>query len=71
MNLLVHVVYGKKDGPVLFISSAIHGDKINGVEIVQRFLKVKLFKNMKGTLIAIPIVNVYGFIITPATKHLH
>ncbi|MBU0680326.1 MAG: succinylglutamate desuccinylase/aspartoacylase family protein [Proteobacteria bacterium] len=62
MTLPVHVVHGKKDGPVLFISAAIHGDEINGVEIVRRLLKLKLLKELKGTLIAIPIVNVFGFI---------
>ncbi len=62
MSLPVHVVHGKKDGPVLFVSAAIHGDEINGVEIVRRLLKLKLLNNLKGTLIAIPIVNVYGFI---------
>ncbi len=62
MTLPVHVVHGKKDGPVLFVSAAIHGDEINGVEIVRRLLKLKLLKSLKGTLIAIPIVNVFGFI---------
>lgn len=62
MNLPVHVVHGKKEGPILFISAAIHGDEINGVEIVRRLLKLKMLEKLKGTLIAIPIVNVYGFI---------
>ncbi len=62
MTLPVHVIHGKKDGPILFVSAAIHGDEINGVEIVRRLLKLKLLKDLKGTLIAIPIVNVYGFI---------
>ena len=62
MNMPVHVVHGKNDGPILFVSAAIHGDEINGIEIVRRLLKLKLLKNIKGTLIAIPIVNVYGFI---------
>ena len=62
MNLPVHVVHGKTDGPVLFVSAAIHGDELNGVEIVRRLLKLKLLKKIKGTLIAIPVVNVYGFI---------
>ena len=64
MTMPVHVIHGKKDGPVLFVSAAIHGDEINGVEIVRRLLNLKLLKNMRGTLIAIPIVNVYGFINT-------
>lgn len=62
MSMPVHVVHGKKDGPVLFVSAAIHGDEINGVEIVRQLLKMKFLNSLKGTLIAIPIVNVYGFI---------
>ncbi len=64
MTMPVHVIHGKKAGPVLFVSAAIHGDEINGVEIVRRLLNLKLLKNLRGTLIAIPIVNVYGFINT-------
>jgi len=62
MNMPVHVIHGKKEGSTLFISAAIHGDEINGVEIVRRLLKLKLIDKVRGTLIAIPIVNVYGFI---------
>ncbi|MDH3347993.1 MAG: succinylglutamate desuccinylase/aspartoacylase family protein, partial [Desulfobulbaceae bacterium] len=62
MDMPVHVIHGKKEGPTLFVSAAIHGDEINGVEIVRRLLKLKLTNNIRGTLIAIPIVNVYGFI---------
>lgn len=61
VKIPVEVVRGKKDGPTLFISSTIHGDEINGIEIVRRLLKSKSLNNIKGTLIAIPIVNVFGF----------
>lgn len=61
MNIPVEVVRGKKDGPILFISGAIHGDEINGVEIVRRILAKKSLDSIKGTLIAVPIVNVFGF----------
>ena len=64
MSMPVHIVHGKKNGPTLFISAAIHGDELNGVEIIRRLLGLKLLKNMRGTLLAIPIVNVYGFINT-------
>ena len=60
--MTVHVVNGKQAGPRLFISAAIHGDEINGVEIIRRLLQQKQLKRMKGTLLAIPIVNVHGFI---------
>jgi len=62
MTMPVHVVNGKKPGPVLFISAAIHGDEINGVEIIRRLLKLPAIKRVKGTIIAVPIVNVHGLI---------
>ena len=62
LTVPVHVVSGKKAGPRLFISAAIHGDEINGVEIIRRFLKLPALKRLHGTIIAIPIVNVHGLI---------
>ncbi len=58
----VQVLCGRKAGPVLFVSAAIHGDELNGVEIIRRLLKVPQLKRLKGTLIAVPIVNLHGFI---------
>lgn len=58
----VHVIHGKKPGPRLFISAAIHGDELNGVEVIRRLLKQSSLKRLRGTLIAIPVVNVHGFI---------
>jgi hypothetical protein len=58
----VHVINGKREGPVLFISGAVHGDEIIGVEIVRRVLASKQLRNLKGTLIAIPVVNIFGFL---------
>lgn len=62
ITLPVHVVHGKKDGPVLFLSGALHGDEINGVEIIRRILKSRRMESLRGTLLAIPVVNIYGFI---------
>lgn len=61
MKMPVEVVRGREDGPTLFVSAAIHGDEINGVDIVRRLLKHRALKAIRGTLIAIPIVNVFGF----------
>ena len=58
----VHVICGRRAGPVIFVSAAIHGDELNGVEIIRRLLKRKEMKSIKGTLIAVPIVNVHGFL---------
>ncbi|MCP4768463.1 MAG: succinylglutamate desuccinylase/aspartoacylase family protein [Gammaproteobacteria bacterium] len=62
VNMPVHVVHGRRPGPVLLVSAAIHGDEINGVEIIRRLLSHKVIDRIKGTLIAIPVVNVYGFV---------
>ncbi|KRS19569.1 succinylglutamate desuccinylase/aspartoacylase family protein [Roseovarius indicus] len=61
VTLSVHVIHGKKPGPVMFVSAAVHGDEVIGVEVVRRLLKAKALKSMAGTLMAIPIVNTYGF----------
>lgn len=62
MVMPVHIIKGKKPGPVMFISAAIHGDELNGVEIIRRLLKITALKRLRGTLITIPVVNVYGII---------
>ncbi len=62
INMPVHVVHGKKPGPRLFVSGAIHGDEINGVEIIRRLMNLPALKRLRGVLIAVPVVNVHGFI---------
>ena len=62
LHMPVQVICGRKAGPVLFISAAIHGDELNGVEIIRRLLKRKSLRSIRGTLLAVPIVNVHGFL---------
>jgi predicted deacylase len=62
LSISLQVVRGKRPGPVLFVCAAIHGDEINGVEIIRRLLKDPNLDSIRGTVIAIPIVNIYGFI---------
>lgn len=62
MHMAVKVLHGKKAGPTLFVSAAIHGDEIIGVEIIRRLLEVSALKSLRGTLILVPIVNTYGFV---------
>lgn len=62
MTMAVHVLHGKQEGPTVFVSGAIHGDEIIGVEIVRRLIRAPQLKGLKGTLICVPIVNAYGFI---------
>tara|TARA_R110002072_G_scaffold147935_1_gene295327 strand:+ start:1109 stop:2146 length:1038 start_codon:yes stop_codon:yes gene_type:complete len=62
MALSAHVIHGRRDGPTAFISAAIHGDEIIGVEIIRRLINTPQMKSLRGTLICVPIVNTYGFI---------
>lgn len=59
-NLPMRVIRGRKDGPIVFVSAAIHGDELNGIEIIRRIRKLSILNKLKGTLILVPVVNVYG-----------
>ncbi|GAB4236667.1 MAG: succinylglutamate desuccinylase/aspartoacylase family protein [Ekhidna sp.] len=52
----------KKDGPTLLLMAGMHGDEINGVEIIRRIITQKLYKVEAGSVICIPVFNVFGFI---------
>lgn len=60
ISMPIHVKRAKKNGPTLFVSAAVHGDEINGIEIIRRLLRLKTLKLTSGTLILAPMVNVYG-----------
>ena len=62
LSLPVTVIHGCEPGPRLWLSAAIHGDELNGVEIIRRVLEQVKPKTLKGAIIAVPIVNVFGFI---------
>ncbi len=59
-SIPVHVIRGRRAGPTVFISAAIHGDELNGIEVIRRLKKLALLKKLKGSLIMVPVVNVYG-----------
>lgn len=60
MHMPVYVMRARRQGPVVFVSAAIHGDEINGIEIIRRLIKRKNFRLSAGMLILVPMVNVYG-----------
>src|SRR6056297_3582498 len=62
VHLSVRVVHGRKPGPVMFVSAAVHGDEVIGAEIVRRLLNSKALAQLSGTLLAVPIVNTFGFL---------
>ena len=59
--LPVRVVHGKYDGPAVWMTAAIHGDEVIGTEVIRRVLLSLSPKTFRGTLVAVPIVNVLGF----------
>ena len=52
----------KKPGPTVLITAGIHGDEVNGVEIVRQIIAKGINKPRKGTIICIPVINIFGFI---------
>ncbi len=63
IDMPIHVFRSPVDGPVVLLSGGLHGDEINGIEVVRRMIAGKTLRNLKrGTVMALPIINVYGFI---------
>jgi predicted deacylase len=61
VQMPVWVIHGRRPGPRLFISAAIHGDELNGIEIIRR-VRARPLKGLQGTLLLVPVVNVFGLL---------
>jgi len=62
------VLRGKSSGPRVLITAAIHGDELNGIEIVRRLIYELNYERLKGILVCVPVVNIFGF--QNATRYL-
>ncbi|WP_461587472.1 succinylglutamate desuccinylase/aspartoacylase family protein [Winogradskyella sp.] len=62
IDVPVIIERSKKPGPTVLITAGIHGDEVNGVEIVRQIIAKGINKPSKGTIICIPVINVFGFI---------
>ncbi len=62
IDMPVHVYRGVKPGPVLLVTATMHGDEINGAEAIRRMARSNALHPEAGTVVTIPIVNIYGFI---------
>lgn len=62
ISMPLYVINGKKKGPSIFICAALHGDEINGMEIIRRVVSEVDEKKLTGSILAVPVVNVFGFI---------
>lgn len=60
VSLPVHVLHGREEGPTVWLDAAIHGDEVLGIEVIRRVLAQLSPREIRGTLIAVPIVNVIG-----------
>ena len=58
----IYVYRSLEDGPVLALTAGMHGDEINGMEIVRRIIDAGHHKVLRGTTVCMPIINVYGFL---------
>ena len=56
------VVNGRRPGPRLWLSAAVHGDEINGVEVIRRVLETIDPAKLTGAVVAVPVVNIFGFL---------
>ncbi len=62
LSLPVEVAHGRRAGPSLFLTAVVHGDELNGLEIIRRVMQKVYPAKLAGTLITVPVVNVFGFI---------
>ncbi|MGI4875175.1 MAG: succinylglutamate desuccinylase/aspartoacylase family protein [Janthinobacterium lividum] len=62
IDVPVHVIRAPEPGPVLLLMAGMHGDEVNGIETIRRLVRRQLLRPSRGTVIAIPILNIYGFL---------
>ncbi len=62
IHVPVMVARGKKDGPVLGLTAAVHGNELNGLSVIQRVFQQIDVESLRGTLVGVPVVNVPGFL---------
>jgi predicted deacylase len=62
MSLPVMVIHGRRPGPRVWLDAAIHGDELNGIEIIRELIPRLKPREIAGTVVAVPIVNVFGFL---------
>lgn len=62
--ILVPVIVERahEDGPTVLLMAGLHGDEINGIEIIRRIIRKGFNKPTKGTIICLPVFNIFGFL---------
>ena len=62
LDMTVEVIHGRWQGPVLLVCAGIHGDELNGIEIIRRLRTLTSLDRLRGTLVLVPVVNLFGFL---------
>ena len=62
LDMTVEVIHGRWHGPVLLVCAGIHGDELNGIEVIRRLRTLPALDRLRGTLILVPVVNLFGFL---------
>lgn len=62
IDIPVHVYRSVNPGPTVLLMAGMHGNEVNGIEIVRRMIRGKMLHPIRGTVIAIPVLNIYGFL---------
>jgi len=62
IDVPVHVFRSALPGPTVLLMAGMHGDEVNGIETIRRLIRRDLLRPLRGTIIAIPILNIYGFL---------
>ncbi|WP_259404545.1 succinylglutamate desuccinylase/aspartoacylase family protein [Hymenobacter sp. HSC-4F20] len=62
IDIPVHVFRALEPGPTVLLMAGLHGDEVNGIETIRRLIRRQLLQPLRGTILAIPILNIYGFL---------
>lgn len=62
INIPIHVFRALEPGPVLLLMAGMHGDEVNGIEVIRRMIRRRMLQPKRGTILAIPILNIFGFL---------
>ncbi|UYZ61527.1 succinylglutamate desuccinylase/aspartoacylase family protein [Hymenobacter weizhouensis] len=62
IDIPVHVFRSGEPGPTVLLMAGMHGDEVNGIETIRRMIRRDLLQPLRGTIIAVPILNIYGFL---------
>lgn len=62
LHLPVEVIHGRTEGPTLLVCAGVHGDELNGIEVIRRLRTLPALERLRGTLVLVPVVNLFGFL---------